>query len=81
MEIRISGNGVKVRQTVLEFINGKMVIDTKESGNIVLNMVKEQICLLTVMFTQVNILKGNLMDLDSINGKIHPIMSENSSQV
>ena len=81
MEIHISGNGVKVRQTVLEFINGKMVIDTKESGNIVLNMVKEQICLLTVMFTQVNILKGNLMDLDSINGKIHPIMSENSSQV
>ena len=81
MEIHITGNAVKVRQTVLEFINGKMVIDTKESGNIVLNMVKEQICLLTVMFTQVNILKGNLMDLDSINGKIHPIMSENSSQV
>ena len=73
-------NGVKVRQTVSEFINGKMVIDTKASGSFVLKMVKEQICLQTGMCTLVNILKGSLMDSDNINGKIHLIMLENLSR-
>ena len=44
-------------------------------------MDKEQICLLTEMFTQVSIKKGNLTDLDSINGRTQVFTLVNSKVV
>jgi hypothetical protein len=58
----------------MECTSGKMETDTKESGNFVSNMVREQICLLTGTPILDSTLMENQVVLDSINGKIHPSM-------
>ncbi len=63
---------------VMVFINGKMEIDMKENGRIVLNMDKELICFLMLILTLDNIRMGSLMVQANTNGTMEAYTLENS---
>jgi len=63
-------NGTSLELMDMEFTLGQMVIDMKESGTFVLNMVLELTLLALVMFILVNTKMGRLMVKDSILGKM-----------
>lgn len=66
---------------VMVFINGKMEIDMKENGRIVLNMDKELICFLILILTLDNIRMGSLMVQANTNGTMEAYTLENSRMV
>lgn len=70
MEIHILENGDNLRQKVMAFILGKMVIGMKENGKYVLNMDKEQIFFAMEMYIQENIRMVSLMVKGNIHGEM-----------
>jgi hypothetical protein len=76
MEIPISENGKTQKQMDMEFIYGKMVIDTKESGEHVSNMVRDLIYSQMEMYILVIIKMGSLKDMVNISGKTVQFMME-----
>jgi hypothetical protein len=76
MEIPISENGKIQKQMDMEFIYGKMEIDTKESGEHVSSMARDLIYSQMLMYTLVIIKMESLKDMVSISGKTVQFMME-----
>lgn len=74
--IVIWDSGKIQKHMVMEFINGKMGIDMKEAGIIVLNMGKDLIFLPTVIHIQEITNKENQTAKASTNGKMEAYTKE-----
>ena len=81
MEIAIQASGSITKLKDMEFILGLMVIDMRENGKHVLEMVMEQIFSRTLMSMQVNIAKVNHLVTDNTNGQMETLTVANSTTV